>query len=520
MGWKISQAGGSKMAISAQQGGGQVWHDPFIAAPPASRSYPRPFAMSASQAPFNPKYAWSAIHRAAPPKRTATERVCDFNEIYSAFDETTAMAQASRCIQCPHPLCVQGCPLNNRIPEWLGLTAQGLFIEAAALSRATSNMPEICSRVCPQERLCEGACILNSKTDPIAIGAIERFINDYAFARNAVDVPSAPSNGTAIAVVGSGPGGIACADELARLGYDVTVFESLLIPGGLLVNGIPAFKLEKHIVERRIDLLSKRGVKFKLGVRVGADVSLTELRQTFAAVFLGVGAQRPKPLDVPGGQLQGIVPALPFLIQKNVTPSFSEFPAIEVAGKRIAVLGGGDTAMDCLRTALRCGAKEAVCIYRRDLANMPGSRKEYANALEEGARFEFLTNPIEIRGGAEGAVAAVRCVRMELGEPDATGRRKPRPVAGSEFDVTVDLLIVAYGFDPVPFPAESDFATIKTDDWGAIRVDRNQMTSLPGVFAGGDASRGPSLVVHAVRDARRAALGIHQFIRGTTSPTR
>jgi len=460
----------------------------------------------------NPKYAWSAIGRELPPKRVAAERVGDFLEIYAEYDEATVRAQASRCIQCPNPLCVQGCALSNRIPEWIALAAQGKFIEAAALSRSTSNLPEICSRVCPQERLCEGACILNGKSDPVAIGAIERFINDYAFDHDAVEVVLAPPNGFKVAVIGSGPGGLACADELAQLGYDVTVFEALLIPGGLLVNGIPAFKLEKHIVERRVDLLVKRGVKFRLGVRIGWEISLADLRRDFSAVFLGVGAQRPKPLDVPGGKLPGVVDALPFLIQKNVSSPVVDLSPIDVAGKRVAVLGGGDTAMDCLRTALRSGAREAVCLYRRDLANMPGSRKEYANAIEEGARFEFLVNPVEIKAGPDGAVASVRCVRMELGEPDASGRRKPRPVPGSEFDEPADILLVAYGFDPVPFPAGSDFAAIKTDDWGGLRVDKNQMTSLSGVFAGGDSVRGPSLVVHAVRDARKAAQGIHRFL--------
>jgi glutamate synthase (NADPH/NADH) small chain len=467
--------------------------------------------------PSNPKYAWSAIQRELPPKRLAAERVGDFLEIYAEYDEETVRAQASRCIQCPNPLCVQGCALSNRIPEWLALAAQGRFLEAAALSRSTSNLPEICSRVCPQERLCEGACILNGKSDPVAIGAIERFINDYAFDHDAVEVVLAPPNGFKVAVIGSGPGGIACADELAQLGYDVTVFESLLIPGGLLVNGIPAFKLEKHIVERRIDLLVKRGVKFRLGVRVGWDVSLADLRRDFSAVFLGVGAQRPKALDVPGGQLPGVVDALPFLIQKNVSSPVVDLPPVDVVGKRVAVLGGGDTAMDCLRTALRCGAREAVCLYRRDLANMPGSRKEYANALEEGARFEFLVNPVEIKAGPDGAVAEVRCVRMELGEPDASGRRKPRPVPGSEFNEPADILLVAYGFDPVPFPPGSDFAAIKTDKWGGLQVDNNQMTSLPGVFAGGDSVRGPSLVVHAVRDARKAAQGIHRHLLNSPS---
>ncbi len=461
----------------------------------------------------NPKYAWSGLPREAPPKRPAAERVRDFAEIYADFDEAAVRRQASRCIQCPEPLCVQGCPLANRIPEWLGLAAQGLFLEAAAVSRLTSNLPEICSRVCPQERLCEGACILNTRCEPVAIGAIERFINDYALEHDAVHAAPVPANGRRVAIVGSGPGGIAGADELARLGYAVTVFESLPVPGGLLVNGIPAFKLEKHLVARRIELLRRRGVEFRLGVRVGWDVTLRELLHDYSAVFLACGAQRPKPLDLPGANLAGVVDALPFLIQKNVRPPPAHLEAVAVEGRRVAVLGGGDTAMDCLRTALRSGAREAVCLYRRDFANMPGSRKEYANALEEGARFEFLANPVEIRADAAGAVAGVRCVRMELGAPDASGRRQPRPVPGTEFEVPADLLIVAYGFDPVPFPAGSEFAQIRTEKWGGLAVDENQMTSWPGIFAGGDSVRGPSLVVHAVRDARRAAQGIHRYLQ-------
>jgi glutamate synthase (NADPH/NADH) small chain len=305
---------------------------------------------------------------------------------------------------------------------------------------------------------------------------------------------------------------MACADELVQLGFDVTVFESQMIPGGLLVNGIPAFKLDKGIVERRIELLVRRGVKFELGVKVGWDVSLAHLQRDYDAVFVGVGAQRPKPLGIPGAELPGVVDALPFLIQKNVVSPLVDLPSVDVVGKRVVVLGGGDTAMDCLRTAVRSGAREAVCLYRRDLANMPGSRKEYANALEEGARFDFLTNPIEVKAGANGAVAEVRCVRMELGEADASGRRKPRAVKGSEFSAPADVVLVAYGFDPVPFPAGSDFATLATDEWGGIKVDANQMTSVPGVFAGGDSARGPSLVVHAVRDARKAAQGIRRYL--------
>jgi len=468
---------------------------------------------TAQTPPWKAKYAWSMIGRTAPPKRPANDRVTDFFEIYGRYDEATARAQASRCIQCPTPGCVQGCPLNNRIPEWLALTADGQFLEAAALSRSTSNLPEICSRICPQERLCEGACILNSKSEPVSIGAIECFINEYAFRHNAVEIRQAPPNGRSAAVIGSGPGGIACADELAKLGYAVTVFESLLLPGGLLVNGIPAFKLEKNIVARRIDFLRKRGVKFRLGVRVGWDVSRQELLREFDALFLGHGAQQAKPLDIPGAEWQGVAPALPFLIQKNVDSPLVDIPPIEVAGKRVAILGGGDTAMDCLRTALRCGAREAICLYRRDLANMPGSRKEYANALEEGAQFQFLTNPVGLDASPSGEVTQVRCVRMELGAPDASGRRKPRPVPGSEFIVPAELVLVAYGFDPVPFPPGSDFADVKTNDWGGIVTDANQMTSVPGIFAGGDSVRGPSLAVHAVRDARKAAQGIHRYLQ-------
>jgi glutamate synthase (NADPH/NADH) small chain len=460
----------------------------------------------------NSKYAWFQIRRAAPPKRPAAERIGDFREIYSEFDEATVREQAARCIQCPNAQCMQACPLANRIPEWLALAAQGQFLEAAALSRATSNLPEICSRVCPQERLCEGACILNARTDPVAIGAVERFINEYAFRRGAVEFVQAPANGRKIAIVGSGPSGLACADELAKLGYGVTIFEAQLIPGGLLVNGIPAFKLEKSLVERRIDLLAQHGVEFRLGVRVGWEVSLEGLHDKFDAVFLGVGAQRPKPLEIPGAELSGIADALPFLTQKNVDSPLVGGEPVDVRGKRVAVLGGGDPAMDCLRTALRSGAREAVCLYRRDLANMPGSRKEYANALEEGAQFQFLTNPVALLGDALGRVAEVRCVRMELGAPDASGRRSPRPVPGSDFSVPADLILVAYGFDPMPFPAGSDLAAVATDKWGGFRVDDNQMTSLPGVFAGGDSVRGPSLVVHAVRDARKAAQGIHRYL--------
>jgi glutamate synthase (NADPH/NADH) small chain len=458
------------------------------------------------------KHAWSRIGRCDPPKRAAQERVADFLEVYGNLDEQTAREQASRCIQCPEPACIEACPLHNRIPEWLECTAEGRFLDAAMLSRSTSNMPEICSRVCPQERLCEGSCFLNGISEPVLIGALERFINEYAFRHLGTTVARPAPNGRRVAVVGSGPGGLAAADELAGMGYAVTVFESQAIPGGLLVNGIPAFKLEKTIVARRIDVLKGRGVEFRLGVALGGEVSLKALLRDHDAVFLGFGAQQAKGLGVPGEDLEGVLPALPFLIQKNVPESMPDLPPIEVKGRRVVVLGGGDTAMDCLRTALRCGAGAAVCIYRRDLANMPGSRKEYANALEEGADFRFLSNPVAVEGNGAGTIERVRCVRMELGEPDETGRRSPQAVPGAEFVIDADLVIGAYGFDPVPIPPHSDLAAVEVNRWGGIVVDGNQMTSVPGVFAGGDSVRGPSLVVHAVRDARKAAQGIHRYL--------
>ncbi|MHC1770017.1 MAG: NAD(P)-dependent oxidoreductase [Verrucomicrobiia bacterium] len=464
------------------------------------------------------KFAWFLLDRQDPPKRPARERIADFLEITSGLDEVTAREQAARCLQCPEPSCRRGCPLANRVPEWLALTAEGHFLEAAAICQTISNMPEVCSRICPQERLCEGSCILNGKSEPVTIGALERFVNEYALAHDAVHAVPPMPNGYRAAVLGSGPGGLACADELAKLGYTVTVFEAQQIPGGLLVNGIPAFKLDKTVVGRRIEVLKKRGVTFRLGVKVGIDVGLNQLLADYDGVFLGFGAMQAKGLDVPGAELKGVYQGLPFLVQKNV-PGTLDAPDIDVQGRRVVVLGGGDSAMDCLRTAIRCGAAQVTCLYRRDFDNMPGSRKEYQSAIEEGAQFSFLTNPVRLVGNASGDVVEVRAVRMELGAPDKGGRRKPVPVPDSEVGLPADVVLIAYGFDPVPFPPESDLSEISTNAWGGVVVDDNQMTSVPGVFAGGDLVRGPSLVVHAVRDGRRAAKAMHIYMQGR-SPKR
>lgn len=460
------------------------------------------------------KYTWIEQHRTNPPKRPADERVHDFRETYELYDEETVMAQARRCINCPEALCMEGCPLQNRIPEWMLLTAEGRFSEAAIVSQSTSNMPEICSRVCPQERLCEGSCVLGDKSDPVAIGAVERFINEWAFAHEEVVARPVPPNGMKVAVVGAGPSGLSCADQLARRGYAVTVFEAAPNAGGLLRNGIPGFKLEKHIVERRVGIIRNRGVQFRFNVRVGEDVTLHELREEFDAVFLAMGAQKPKALTVPGADLEGVVPALPFLIQKN-TDTPVDLPPLDLKGKRVVVVGGGDTAMDCLRTSIRCGAAEARCVYRRDEANMPGSRKDYQNTREEGAQFTFLANPVEVLGDERGHVRALRCIRMELGPPDASGRRRPQPVEGSEFEIPADFVIVAFGFDPFPFKEGSGFEELKITRWGTIEVDQNKMTNLPGVFSGGDLVRGPDLVVRAVRDGRDGAAAIHRYLVST-----
>jgi len=461
--------------------------------------------------PPGAKYAWRELAHKGLPKRSASERVADFLEIYGLYDEATAREQASRCIQCPNPSCVTGCPLCNPIPEWMLLTAEGRFLEASAVLGSATNMAEICARVCSTDRLCEGSCILNGVSEPVSIGAIEQFLAEYAFAHGHVDASTAPPNGLRVAVVGSGPGGLACADELARRGYAVTIFDSALVPGGLLVNGTPAFKVERSIVQRRIEILKKRGVIFRLGAKLDGNLTFGHLRTDFDAVFLGFDSRKAKPLEIPGADLRGVIQALTFILQK-ITSVPLDLPSIEVSGKRVLVLGAGDTAMDCLRTAIRYGAREAVCVYRRDEADMPCGLHEYENAREEGARFVFQAAPVAVLGNDQRQVTGLRLVRTELGLMESIGPRPFLVRPGSEFDMGADLVVLALGFDPQPCPHSGDFADLAVNDWGGITVDGNQMTSIPGVFAGGDIVRGPSMVLHAVRDARRAATQIHNYL--------
>ncbi len=452
-------------------------------------------------------HAWSSLARNGLPKRPASERVADFLEIYGLYDEVEAREQASRCVQCPEPLCVAGCPLGAHIPEWLALTAEGHFDEAAQALHFTNTLGEACTNVCPSDHLCEATCIINGRAQPVSVWAVERFLNEHAFSQGLGSAGNAPANGHRVAVLGAGPGGLACADELARRGCAVTVFDARPIPGGVLVYGTPAFRLERSIVERRIDLLQKRGVVFRLGVKIGDDPSHEELRNGFDAVYLGFGARQPRALDLPGANLAGVTQALPFIVQAQVDLPRNT-PPLDIAGRRIAVIGGGDTAIDCLRTAVRCGARETIGVYRRDAEAMPCSRREYENAVEEGVRFVFQSAPVAILGDDRGEVSGLRLRRTApTGNPD-DDRRTFDLQPGSESELAVDHVFLALGFDPQPLADSSPFHDVQRNAAGLVDVNEAQMTSIPGVFAGGDLVRGPTTALHAVRDARQAATGI------------
>jgi glutamate synthase (NADPH/NADH) small chain len=457
------------------------------------------------------KYAWRELPRQDLPKRSAAARIADFLEVYGPYDEETAREQASRCVQCPEPTCVSGCPLESPVPEWMALTAEGHYLEAAALLHGVGNIPEICGRFCPSDRLCEGQCVLEGPAEPVSIWAVEQFLNEYAFAHGVVEANVAAPNGWRVAVLGSGPGGLACADELSRRGYAVTVFDSGQMPGGLLVNSTPVFKLGRATLQRRVEILQKRGVVFRLGVTIGAGLTYEEVKAEFDAIFLAFGAQQARSLEVSGADLKGVVQALPFIVQHNTDLSL-EVPLDAVRGKHVAVVGGGDTAMDCLRTAVRCQAREVICVYRRERADMPCSQREYENALEEGAQFVFLAAPTAVLDDGQGRVRGLRLVRTELGQADESGRRPFKMRPGTEFILETDWVVLALGFDPVPLSGAAPFNSLARNERGGVLVDENQMTSIPGVFAGGDLVRGPSRVLLTVRDARRAAQGIQTFL--------
>ncbi len=452
-----------------------------------------------------------------PEKRGVAERNHDFGEIYRIFAEREAASQASRCSQCGVPFCSVHCPLHNNIPDWLKLTAEGRLEEAYEVASATNNFPEICGRICPQDRLCEGNCVIEKGFESVTIGAVERYITDTALERGWVK-PIVPRRelDASIGIIGAGPGGMAAAEELRRRGYQVTIYDRHDRAGGLLIYGIPNFKLEKEVVLRRRALAEASGIRFVLDCAVGTDVTLAELRTRHAAVLIATGVYKPREIGGPGAGLSGIVPALDYLIasnRENLGDHVPDFASglLDAAGKRVVVIGGGDTAMDCVRTAVRQGATSVQCLYRRDRANMPGSMREVKNAEEEGVAFVWLSAPEAFLGDAE--VTGVRAVRMHLGLPDSSGRQSVEPIPGGHFTVPADLVIKALGFDPEDLPAMFGEPGLEVTRWGTLRIHhRSFMTALPGVFAAGDIVRGASLVVWAIRDGRDAAKRIHEYV--------
>jgi glutamate synthase (NADPH/NADH) small chain len=453
-----------------------------------------------------------------PKKREVGERKADFDEIYRRFDSQHAKAQSSRCSQCGIPFCSIHCPLSNNIPDWLKLTAEGRLEEAYEISSATNTFPEICGRICPQDRLCEGNCVIEKGFESVTIGAVERYITDTAFEQGWVKPITAPVElPYSVGIIGAGPAGLAAAEALRRKGYQVTVYDRHDRVGGLLIYGIPGFKLEKDIVMRRWKWLADGGIKFELNADIGGALPFAELRDKHDTVLIATGVYKPREIAGPGAGLPGIVPALDYLITSNrkglgdAVPDFDS-GLLNAAGKNVVVIGGGDTAMDCVRTAIRQEAKSVTCLYRRDKQNMPGSLREVSNAEDEGVVFTWLAAPEAFLG--DDKVTAVRATRMHLGLPDASGRQSVDSIAGSSFTVEADLVIKALGFDPEDMPNAFGQSGLAITGWGTLKVDpKTFMTSLPGVFAAGDIVRGASLVVWAIRDGRDAAVAIDKYIQ-------
>ncbi|NGM47008.1 NAD(P)-dependent oxidoreductase [Rhodobacter sp. SGA-6-6] len=453
-----------------------------------------------------------------PEKRDAASRARDFDEIYREFAAQKAAEQASRCSQCGVPYCQSHCPLHNNIPDWLRLTAEGRLQEAYELSQATNTFPEICGRICPQDRLCEGNCVIEQAGHgTVTIGAVEKYITDTAWEEGWVK-PIRPhvERPESVGIIGAGPGGLAAADVLRRAGVQVTVYDRHDRAGGLLTYGIPGFKLEKDVVLRRNEQLRDGGVQFVLDCNVGTDLTFDAIRGQHDAVLIATGVYKVREIEAPGAGAKGIVKALDYLTASNRKSFGDEVPAfdsgeLDASGKRVVVIGGGDTAMDCVRTAIRQGALSVKCLYRRDRANMPGSQREVQNAEEEGVEFVWLSAPRGFTGGTE--VEGVMVQKMRLGAPDATGRQTPEVIEGADYVEPADLVVQALGFEPEDLPTLWGQPELKVTRWGTIKADfRSHATSLPGVYAAGDIVRGASLVVWAIRDGREAAESILGYL--------
>ena len=459
------------------------------------------------------------LNQETPEKRSSPKRKEDFKEIYNEFITDKAKEQSSRCSQCGVPFCQIHCPLGNNIPDWLKLTAEGRLKEAYEISQSTNNMPEVCGRICPQDRLCEGNCVIEqSGHGTVTIGSIEKYITDTAWDKGWVKpVKVKRELKQSVGIIGAGPAGMACAEELRKSGYQVTIYDRYDRPGGLLIYGIPNFKLEKFVVERRTKLLKESGIKFVQNFDVGKDKSLYELKEKHDAILISTGVYKAREIELPGHDLQNIFPAMEFLTasnRKGLGDKVKIFDdgTLNAEGKNVVVIGGGDTAMDCVRTSIRQKAKSVKCLYRRDRENMPGSAREVSNAIEEGVEFIWLTSPKSFIGDKK--VNAVEVNRMKLGEPDSSGRRRPEIEVDSEYKIPADLVIKSLGFDPENIPKLFNAEELAISTWGTIKIDLKSMqTNLEGVFAAGDIVRGASLVVWAIRDGRDAAEQIEKYLQ-------
>jgi len=458
-----------------------------------------------------------------PSKRDKTERKADFNEIYDEFINEKASQQSSRCSQCGVPFCQVHCPLSNNIPDWLKLTAEGRIEDAYELSQSTNNMPEICGRICPQDRLCEGNCVIEqSGHGTVTIGSIEKYITETAWEKDWIKpIEVVEEINQSIGIIGAGPAGLACGEELRKKGYQITIYDRYDRAGGLLIYGIPNFKLEKQVVNRRIKLLRDGGINFVLNFEVGKNLSLKQLREKHDVILIATGVYKPREVNIPGNDLKNIFPAMDFLTasnRKGLGDKVDIFDngTLDARGKDVIVIGGGDTAMDCVRTSIRQKAKSVKCIYRRDKENMPGSAREVLNAEEEGVEFIWLTTPKKFKGLEK--VESIVVDKIKLGEPDDSGRRRPVIQKNSEFEVKADIIIKALGFDPEELPKLFNEEKLQVTKWGTIKVDFDTMeTNISGVFAAGDIVRGASLVVWAIKDGRDVAISIDNYLKSTQS---